>query len=43
MEQLAIYSDFRENNDIDKAEEPVDANIEEKWAKLYEWFYGACQ
>ncbi len=43
MEQLNVYIDFRDNNDIDKAEEPVDANVDEKWTKLYEWFYAACQ
>lgn len=41
IKQLKEYVDFRENNDIDK---PVQSQItEEKWQKLYEWFYAACQ
>ena len=41
IEQINEYIDFHENNDIDK---PIQSVVsEDKWLKLYEWFYAACQ
>ncbi|CAF0875314.1 unnamed protein product [Brachionus calyciflorus] len=40
IQQLRDYVDFNENNDIDKPTQT--ALSEDKWLKLYEWFYAAC-
>jgi tubulin monoglycylase TTLL3/8 len=41
LERLKDHIDFRQNNDLDKAEQmPIS---DERWAKFYEWFYAACQ
>lgn len=41
IKQLRDYIDFRDNNDLDKLDQSQVS--EEKWQRLYEWFYAACQ
>ena len=42
IDQLHEYADFRENKDLDDMNRGLKTN-EDKWNKLYEWFYLACQ
>lgn len=41
IDQIKEYVDFRDNNDIDDADQQ--ATSDEQWSKFYEWFYAACQ
>lgn len=43
IEQIKKYIEFRENEDIDKIDEPRREEENEKWTKFNEWFYAACQ